>query len=113
MTPVNNGCENFFYVVSGTVTVSLPTKKCRLEKDGYCWIPPQMNFEMSQEEEETATVLWIKKIYEPLEGIAVPEAASGNAKNLKAEESTAEFTKECLPASTDFGFDMSVNILIY
>lgn len=113
LAPVDNGYENFFYVVSGVVTVSFSSKAYRLEKDGYCWLPPKMVFEMSHEGEEPALILWIKKVYEPLKNTAIPAAVTGNAGDLKAEGDTAEFTKECIPASTDFGFDMSVNILIY
>ena len=111
--PVNNGCENFFYVVSGNVTVSFSSEEHKLEKDGYCWIPPHVPFEMVQKEEETAVIVWIKKIYEPLKDVKVPEAFVGNANNVEAKGTTAEYMKELVPASTDFGFDMSLNIMIF
>lgn len=113
MAPVDNGYENFFFVITGVVIIRFLNESHRLEKDTYCYLPPDTAFEMSQEGEETAEILWIKKVYQPLTDAPVPAALVGNTGSLTERETTAEFIKECLPDGTDFGFDMSVNILTY
>ncbi len=113
MASVDNGYENFFYVCAGAVTIRFLEKTHRLKKEGYCYLPPKVAFEMIQEGEDAAEILWIKKVYEPLADTAAPAAFIGDAAQLPQKGTTAEWTKECLPDGTDFGFDMSVNILTY
>lgn len=113
LAAVHNDCENFFYLVSGAVTLRFAAQAQRLERDGYGWLPPGTAFEMSQEGTEPARVLWVKKKYAPLAGAAVPAALTGQAADLPAAGDTAEQTQECLPAGADYGFDISVNILTY
>lgn len=113
MVPVKNGYENFFYVIGGKVSLGISPKQNELGKGGYCWLPPGTAFEISNKEEETAVVFWLKKVYEPLKDTAVPEAVVGNVMEQKACGGTAELKKECITASRDWGFDMSADILIY
>ena len=95
------------------MNVSIGDERHEMEQAGYCWIPPEAVFEMEQAGEEAAQLLWIKKVYQPLETAAVPAAVTGSADALKAEGNTAEYVKECLPAGKDMGFDMSMDILIF
>ena len=111
--PVCNGYENFFYVLSGRVHMLIGSEAHTMDQAGYCWIPPEVAFEIKQAGEEPAQLLWVKKVYKPLETAAMPSAVVGNADKLEAEGNTAEYIKKCLPADKDMGFDLSIDLLIY
>lgn len=111
--PVDNGCENFMYVRSGTIELSFSGTRHILEEEGYFWLPPETPFEIRNAGEGEARVLWVKKVYEPTELFPVPKPIVSSVKLLPEKVNTAEVKQECLPFEEDLGFDMAMNMLTY
>ncbi len=113
--PVNNGCENFMYVLSGNITLSFAGEKHELASEGYFWLPPETPFEIVNGGGEEAVALWIKKVYEPVEGHAVPKPVVSSVTAIPEvvnPKAPAEVKQACLN-DADLGFDMAVNMLTY
>ena len=56
-----NGYENFLYIIRGQVEVIISGKTYSMEKEGYFWLPPMVDFEIKNKKEETAEILWVRK----------------------------------------------------
>lgn len=80
---IENGCENFMFVLEGEVDLTLYGKRHTMEKHGYFWAPPGADFEIHNTREETARVLWVRKVYVPALQCAVPEAIVSNIRDVK------------------------------
>ena len=62
---IQNKYENYMFVLEGSVELTLYGKRHTMEKHGYFWAPPGSDFELVNKREETARVLWVRKIYVP------------------------------------------------
>ena len=111
--PIQNSCENFFFVLEGEGTVKEGSQAVALVKNSFFWVPPDRSFEIRANRGQSVILLWLKKKYEELKEIPVPEPVFGNTDDLPVMELKAEYKKECLPCSSGYGFDMDVSILIY
>jgi len=111
--PVNNGWENFFFVVEGSIKLSFRGQEHTLQKEGYCFLPPQVSFELLGESDTVAKVLWLRKAYQAVEGISAPEPLVSSTEALPTVGDTEEYKQVLLPFDGDMAFDMAVNILTY
>jgi (S)-ureidoglycine aminohydrolase len=68
------GAEGVFFVVEGELTVTLAGKTHVLQPGGYAYIPPASAFSVRNESTGAARFHWIRKAYEPVEGLDAPEA---------------------------------------
>lgn len=110
--PIDNGFENFLFILEGSVTVSYGAT-VTLTEEGFCYLPPHTAFSVREAAGRTARLLWIKKEYVPAPGLNAPEAFSGSSAKLTEQHSTHVLKKECLPFESDMRFDMGVNLLTY
>ncbi len=113
MDPVNNGLENFFFVREGSIKLCFQGEEHTLAEEGYCYLPPQVGFELSEVSGKTAKVLWLRKEYQAIPSAPAPKALVGDAKAMTPVGDTHVYKQVLLPFEDDMSFDMCVNILTY
>ncbi|MGJ5133287.1 bifunctional allantoicase/(S)-ureidoglycine aminohydrolase [Bradyrhizobium oligotrophicum] len=66
--------EGVLFVVSGDITLTIAGKEHRLGHGGYAFLPPSCKWTLKNDSAAPATFHWIRKAYEAVPGIQVPEA---------------------------------------
>jgi len=74
--------EAVLFVVEGELTVELDGKAHRLEPGGYAFLPPASQWTVRNEGSSPVRFHWIRKAYERVDGIPVPEAFFVNEKDI-------------------------------
>jgi len=103
----------FFYVVEGQIEVSVAGEEKTLTKNQFVYVPIGKEY-LFQNPTEGTQILTFHKVYEPLEGYAVPGVVFGEKDDSKAPifmNDEALRIQELLP--NELGFDMAVNIFTY
>jgi (S)-ureidoglycine aminohydrolase len=106
--PVAPGFEDFLYLLEGEVAVRANGIEFRLRPGGWCYLPPDMSFEL---EAGPAEALWIKRRLEPWPGLDPPEARSGHRDDEPFDETPVPgfHRRELLdPADPRHDFNMSL-----
>ncbi|TIP01212.1 MAG: (S)-ureidoglycine aminohydrolase, partial [Mesorhizobium sp.] len=68
------GAEGVLFVVEGEITVSLAGKKPVLAPGGFAFLPPGSGWTVRNDSAAAARFHWIRKAYEAVDGLDVPEA---------------------------------------
>ena len=68
------GAEGALFVVEGQLTITLDGRKHGLKPGGFAFIPPSSNWQVRNEGSSPARYHWVRKAYEYVDGIDVPEA---------------------------------------
>jgi (S)-ureidoglycine aminohydrolase len=68
------GAEGALFVVEGQLTITLDGQKHSLKPGGFAFIPPSSNWQVRNEGSDPARYHWVRKAYEHVDGIDVPEA---------------------------------------
>src|SRR6185369_5672361 len=68
------GAEGVLFVVEGELAVTLAGKKNVMRPGGYAFIPPASRWTVRNDSGAPVRFHWIRKAYEHVDGIAVPEA---------------------------------------
>ena len=110
---INNGYENFLYVIDGSVEATIAGKKHSMEKEGYCWLPPEAEFSFMNKHDEEAKLLWVRKKYEGTKFFSVPDLVVSSVLDIPPVQNIAEIEQQCLPFEKNFGFDMAMNMLTF
>jgi (S)-ureidoglycine aminohydrolase len=108
------GAEGVLFVVAGAVTLTLGDETHELTTGGYAFIPPAQEWTLRNRGEETATFHWIRKAYQVVEGVEVPEAFVTNESDVQAGEmpgTNGVWTTQRFVDPTDVRHDMHVNIV--
>jgi (S)-ureidoglycine aminohydrolase len=66
--------EGVVFIVSGSLTLTIAGKRHELKQGGYAFIPPSSNWAVTNDSLEPVRFHWVRKAYEKVEGIDVPEA---------------------------------------
>ncbi|WP_028033089.1 bifunctional allantoicase/(S)-ureidoglycine aminohydrolase [Chelativorans sp. J32] len=74
--------EGVIFVVEGELTVELGGMTHRMEPGGYAFLPPASRWNVRNEGSAPVRFHWIRKAYEAVDGIAVPEAFFVNEKDI-------------------------------
>ena len=104
--------QRFLYVLDGIVAVEIASKKRRLEKDGYAFVPSGAAHRVIAEGPARAVV--IEKPYQPLRGVKPPQALIGDERAIAGKPlmgDDALTVRTLLPA--DPAFDMAVNTMSF
>lgn len=108
--------EGVLFVVEGELTLTLAGVTHRMQPGGYAFIPPGSEWQVRNDSPATSRFHWIRKAYEPVDGIEAPEAFVTN----EAEVEPAEMpdTNGCWTTTRfvdpqDMRHDMHVNIVTF
>lgn len=106
--------EGVLFVVKGMMTVTIEGTAHLLEEGGYAYLPPSCNWTLSNESEASASFHWIRKAYEKVEGIDVPEAFVTSDKGVEVRampDTDGKWGTTRFVDPQDIRHDMHVNIV--
>lgn len=76
------GAEGVLFILEGELSVTLDGKKQVMQPGGFAFIPPASNWKVRNESSEPVRFQWIRKAYEAVEGIDMPEAFFANEADI-------------------------------
>ncbi|RFU20499.1 bifunctional allantoicase/(S)-ureidoglycine aminohydrolase [Geodermatophilus marinus] len=106
--------EAVLFVVEGVLLLTIGEASHRLEPGGYAFLPPGAAWTLHNEEAEPARFHWIRKAYQRVDGIDVPEAFVTNERDvepLPMPDTGGAWTTTRFVDQTDVRHDMHVNIV--
>ncbi len=108
--PIDDGLEQFLFVLEGNTQLEIKGEKHALVTGSYAWLPPGQAFALSNKSDALSRLIWFRRRYELVAGLAVPEAIIGNEKDVPAVPVTTFHTQYLIPWENP-AFDMAFNIL--
>jgi len=108
------GAEGVLFVVAGGLTLTLGEQTHELATGGYVFLPPGQAWTLHNRGDSTATFHWIRKAYQVVEGVDVPEAFVTNESDVEGGEmpgTDGVWTTQRFVDPTDVRHDMHVNIV--
>jgi (S)-ureidoglycine aminohydrolase len=109
--PVAPGFEDFIYGLEGETAVRADGIEFTLRPGGWCYLPPDMSFELDGGADGPAELLWVKRRLEGWPGLGSPEARAGHRDDEPYEETPVPGLRrrELLdPADARHDFNMSL-----
>jgi len=106
--------EGVLFVVDGAVAVDLAGETHEMGPGGYAFIPPGTEWRVRNTSGSTATFHWIRKAYERVDGIEVPEAFVTSETAVDGAEmpgTQGRWTTQRFVEPLDVRHDMHVNIV--
>ena len=108
------GAEGVLLVVAGSLTLTLDDQTHELGEGGYAFLPPGQRWTLRNTGSDKATFHWIRKAYQRVEGIDVPEAFVTNEADVEGREmpdTNGAWTTQRFVDPADVRHDMHVNIV--
>jgi (S)-ureidoglycine aminohydrolase len=106
--------EAVLFVVEGTLRLTIGEAVHRLEPGSYAFLPPAAQWTLRNEADEPARFHWIRKAYQRVDGIDVPEAFVTNEREVEPTpmpDTQGVWTTTRFVDQTDVRYDMHVNIV--
>ncbi|MGH3306057.1 MAG: bifunctional allantoicase/(S)-ureidoglycine aminohydrolase [Nocardioides sp.] len=106
--------EAVLFVVDGTVRLVLEGIDHVLGPGGYAFVPPGCAWSVGNDGDDTATFHWIRKAYEPVDGIDVPDAFVTQESDVPSEpmpDTDGAWGTQRFVDPDDVRHDMHVNIV--
>jgi (S)-ureidoglycine aminohydrolase len=104
--------ETFVYVLFGEVSVTIGKDKSSLPAGGFAFAPHTASFSVVAE--SPASLLVVRKVYEPAIGIAEPKPIIGKESDLKADAfMDNEHARLQLLIPDELQYDMSMNVFTF
>ncbi|WP_315798273.1 bifunctional allantoicase/(S)-ureidoglycine aminohydrolase [Bradyrhizobium sp. SZCCHNRI3043] len=108
--------EGVLFVVGGEILLAIAGKEHRLGHGGYAFLPPSCEWTLRNDSQAPATFHWIRKAYEAVPGIAVPEAFVTNEATIAPAampETQGRWATTRFVDPLDVRHDMHVNIVTF
>ena len=107
--------ECVVFVAEGALELTLPDGGHRLEPGGYAYVPPGTGWRARGAGEGRALFHWIRKAWEPAEGVAAPQAFVTNERDVAPVPmpGTGAWMTTRFVDPDDLGHDMHVNIVTF
>ncbi|MBW4983224.1 (S)-ureidoglycine aminohydrolase [Mameliella sp. CS4] len=110
------GAEAVLFVVEGAGTLTIDGTAHALEPGSYAFLPPATDWTLRNTGDALLKFHWIRKAYEPVEGLSAPEAFVTNEKDITpaampgtdGKWATSRFVDQ-----TDLRHDMHVTIVTF
>jgi (S)-ureidoglycine aminohydrolase len=106
--------QGVFFVVKGTLTLNLGGETHLLQPGGYAYIPPASDFSVRNHGTEPVRFHWIRKAYEAVEGLAMPDAfvtSDDDIAPTPMPDTDGKWATTRFADPTDLRHDMHVNIV--
>ena len=106
--------EGVVFLVGGTLQVTIEGTKHEMGPGGYAFVPPGCDWQVRNTGDEAARFHWIRKAYQRVEGIEVPEAFVTNETDVEGGEmpdTNGAWTTQRFVDPGDVRHDMHVNIV--
>ena len=108
--------EGGVFITRGWLRLTLEGTAHKLEPGGYAFIPPGADWSVRNEGDEPAHFHWIRKAYEKVEGLDVPEAFVTNERDVEAgpmPDTDRKWRTTRFVDPADVRHDMHVNIVTF
>jgi len=106
--------EGVLFVVDGSARLTIAGEQHRLGPGGYAFLPPGCDWQLRNDGTAHVRFHWIRKAYERVEGIAVPEPFVTNETDVEGGEmpgTEGRWTTQRFVDPADVRHDMHVNIV--
>ncbi|MFJ9392187.1 bifunctional allantoicase/(S)-ureidoglycine aminohydrolase [Nocardioides sp. NPDC101246] len=110
------GAEGVLFVVEGALTLTLEGEKHDLAPGGYAFLPPGSTWTLHNTSDRVARFHWIRKAYQAVEGIEVPEPFVTNEVDVPGGEmpgTNGAWKTQRFVDPDDVRHDMHVNIVSF
>jgi len=107
--PRDEGYEQFFFVLEGKLSFSLDGKASKMVQGSFAWLPPHRPYTFTNPGDTTSRIVWIRRKYEGVEGIAVPDPIVAHESDVPAYP-TDTYMEQHLTPYEQLGFDMGINL---
>lgn len=111
--PRDEDFEQFFFVLEGELQFSYaggPQQK--MVRGSFTWLPPHCAYEFVNNGSERCRVVWIRRRYEEVAGIAIPAPIFAHESDVPGEPCDTYWEKHLTPYES-MGFDMGINFQIF
>jgi len=108
----NTSAQRFVYVMDGTVTLEVKSKRHELGARGYAYLPENVSYKIVAKEKSRVAV--IEKLYVPIEKIDPPRliVSSEDSVSSHALDGDSDLQVKCL-LPDEPQFDFAVNTMVY
>jgi (S)-ureidoglycine aminohydrolase len=106
--------EAVLFVLSGTLALTIGGTAHELGPGGYAFLPPGTGWTAHNRGTETVSFHWLRKAYEPVDGIDLPEAFVVNEADVEPvpmPDTNGAWTTTRFVDQADLRHDMHVNIV--
>ncbi|WP_375056763.1 bifunctional allantoicase/(S)-ureidoglycine aminohydrolase [Zobellella sp. DQSA1] len=113
---LDSGAEGVLFVVEGEMTLTLEGKVHQMQTGGYAFLPPGTNWSLKNNGDAPVRFHWIRKAYEYVDGIEVPEAFVTNENDIEPTpmpDTNDAWATTRFVDSADMRHDMQVNIVTF
>lgn len=108
--------EGVLFVVEGELSLTLAGERYLMQPGGYAFIPPASRWSVRNESDAPVRFHWVRKAYEHVEGIDVPEAFVTNENDIAPREmpdTEGRWATTRFVDPQDMRHDMHVNIVTF
>jgi (S)-ureidoglycine aminohydrolase len=108
------GAEAVLFVLTGVVSLTIEDASYELQPGGYAFVPPGARWTLHNRGSEPTTFHWLRKAYEPVDGIGLPEAFvvdEGDVEPTPMPDTDGAWTTTRFVDQADLRHDMHVNIV--
>ena len=112
----NDDAEAVIFVTEGRLSLTVDGHTHSLESGGYAFIPPKIDWQVENTSDATVTFHWIRKTYEAVKGIALPEAfitSDSENKPVEMPDTNGAWATTRFADPSDMSHDMHVNIVTF
>jgi len=110
--PHEDELEQFLYVLEGEIEFELEGKTHKMSEGGFSWLPPHSTYQFVNKGETQSRMVWIRRRYEQIAGIAIPAPIVANEKDVPAEP-VDTYMEQHLTPYEQMGFDMGINLQVF
>ena len=110
------GAEHFLFVTGGLLTLTIDGLGYEMDAGGYAFIPPGAKWTLLAQGTAPARFHWIRQLYEPAPGVAIPPAFVINEKDVALSlmpDNNGVWGTTRFVDPTDVRYDAHVNIVTF
>ena len=111
----DKAAEAVLFVVEGEMDITIEGEKHHMTEGGYAFLPPGCNWTIRNNEDKIVKFHWVRKAYQAVEGLDIPEAFVTNENDIEPTKmpdldvwSTTRFVD-----AADMRHDMHVTIVTF
>jgi (S)-ureidoglycine aminohydrolase len=108
--------EAVLFVLEGAVALKLGAHTHQLETGGYAYLPPGSDWKLRNKASEPARFVWIRKAYQPVDGLGMPDAivtSDGQVAPIEMPDTDGKWATTRFADPADLRHDMNVNIVTF
>ena len=112
----DSAAEGVLFVVEGELSLTLSGKSHAMQPGGYAFIPPGIKWSVRNTATQPVRFHWIRKSYEFVEGLGIPDALVVNEKDIKPipmPDTNGVWATTRFVSHDDMRHDMHVTIVTF